>query len=184
MPFASSGDSTICSLPTPKVVEAIGMLLFMPAAALILSVVEIERLELVEHRADDLPRGGRDAAMHDCNFVFKRSLLSELGVELHARLGVVVDELKLAAQQSTRSVGFLDGERENVDHGLAIDVEPARKVVQAANLDGVGRESGSAQSTRAGQTCRGPQELPAVDIHISTPFLPPRYSTREAARRA
>ena len=30
---ASSGDSTMCSLPTPKVVEAIGICLFMPAAA-------------------------------------------------------------------------------------------------------------------------------------------------------
>ena len=118
--------------------------------------------------------------MHDRDLVLKRGLLGELGVELHARLGVVVDQLDLPAQQSARGIGFLDRERQGVDHRLAVDVEPAGKIVQAADLDGVGCESGHGQSARAGQSRRGPEELPAVDIHISTPFSLPRYSTREA----
>ena len=88
--------------------------------------------------------------MHDRDLVLQRRLLGELGIKLHARLGVVVDELERPAEQAARGVGFLDGEGQRVDHRLAIDVEPAREVVQAADLDRVGREGGSAQSARAG----------------------------------
>jgi hypothetical protein len=66
-------------------------------AAFILCVVEIQRLELIEHRTDHLSRSGGNAAMHDRDLVLKRSLLGELGVELHARLGVVIHELELPA---------------------------------------------------------------------------------------
>ena len=33
MPSPSSAEMSLCSLPTPNVVEAIGTLVFMPAAA-------------------------------------------------------------------------------------------------------------------------------------------------------
>ena len=76
------------------------------------------------------------------SLVLKRGLLGELGVTRRCSLGIVIDQLELTAQQSARRVGFLDCEGQGVNHRLAVDVEPARQVVQAASCGSVGSEGG------------------------------------------
>ena len=47
--------------------------------------------------------------MDDRNLVLQRRLLRELRVELHVRLGVVIDQLDLPSEQAAGCVGLLDG---------------------------------------------------------------------------
>src|SRR4029077_14440636 len=148
-------------------------------AAFILGVVEIERLEAIEHRTDDLARGRGDAAMHDGDLVLQRRLLGELGIELHVRLRVVVDELELPPQKSAGCIGLLDCKRQRVHHRLAIDVEPAREVVDAGHADRVFREGRSRKSAGCNGSGGTSQELPAMHAHCATlSVLPRRRQTR------
>ena len=153
-------------------------------AALILGVVEIERLEPVEHRADDLARGRGDAAMHDGDLVLERGLLGELRVELHVRLRVVIDQLDLASDEAARRIRLLDRKRQRIDHGLAVDVEPARQIVDAGDADRLlRRESARGESSGPRRDCRcrarARQELPAIETHSRpppSPWLPIRQA--------
>ena len=138
-------------------------------AAFILRVVEIQRLEAVEHRPDDLARGRGDAAMHDGDLVLQRRLLGELRIELHVRLGVVVDQLDLPAEQAARRVGLLDRKRQRVDHRLAVDVEAAREVVDAGHADRVFRPGGGGIAPAAAAAAVALQEFPAIDVHCASP---------------
>src|SRR5579883_2790789 len=53
MPLHSSGDSTMCSLPTAKVVDAMGILVRMPAAAHCRpDEIRLRRLDLRDGRAE------------------------------------------------------------------------------------------------------------------------------------
>src|SRR3954471_6732516 len=119
-------------------------------ATLILGVVEIQRLELVEHRPDYLARGRGYAAMYDGDLVLQGRLLRELRVELHVGLGVVVDQLDLPAQQTTGGVGLLDGKGQRVDHRLAVDIEAAGEIVDAGDADGI-RRSGAGRKHPGGR---------------------------------
>ena len=77
--------------------------------------------------------------MHDGHLVLQRRLLRELGIELHVRLGVVVDQLDLPSEQAAGRVGLLDRERQRIDHRLAVDVEPAGEIVDARHVDRIVR---------------------------------------------
>src|ERR1700730_291446 len=91
-------------------------------AAFILRIVEIQRLETVEHRPDHFARGRGNAALHDGHLVLERRLLGELRVELHVRLRIVTDQLDLPAKQTAGRIGFLDGKRQCIDHRVSVDV--------------------------------------------------------------
>jgi hypothetical protein len=82
------------------------------------------------------------SAVHHRDLVFERRLLGELRIELHARLRIITDQLDRPAEQTAGRVGLLDGEGQRIDHRLAIDVEPAREVMEAADQDRVRRERG------------------------------------------
>ncbi len=138
-------------------------------AAFILRVVEIQRLEAVEHRPDHLARGGGDAAMHDGNLVLQRRLLRELGIELHVRLRVVVDQLDLPSEQAAGRIGFLDRKRNRVDHRLAVDVETTREIVDAGHVDRVFRPGAGTERAGGGGCGRALQEPSAIDFHCRTP---------------
>ena len=73
--------------------------------------------------------------MDDGDLVLQRRLLRELRVELHVRLGVVIDQLDLPSEQAAGGVGFLDRKRQRIDHRLAIDVEAAGQIVDAGDAD-------------------------------------------------
>ena len=138
-------------------------------AAFILGVVEIQRLEVVEHRPDHLARGRGDAAMHDGDLVLQRRLLRELGVELHVRLGVVVDQLDLPAEQAAGRVGLLDGKRQRVDHRLAVDVEAAREIVDAGDADRIFRPGAGGKHPGGSGGRRTLQKRSAIDLHSRSP---------------
>ena len=123
-------------------------------ATFILRVVEIQRLEAVEHRPDHLARGGGDAAMHDGNLVLQRRLLRELRVELHVRLRVVIDQLDLPSQQAARRIGLFDRQRQRIDHRLAVDVEPAREIVDARDADRIVRPGAGSEHPGSGGSSR------------------------------
>src|SRR6185437_15827243 len=123
-------------------------------AAFVLSVVEIQRLEAVEHGPDDLTRGGGDAAMHDGNLVLERRLLRKLRVELHVRLGVVTDQLDLPSKKAASGVGLFDRERKRIDHRLAVDVQSAREIVEARHANRVLRPGPSRKRAGSGGTGR------------------------------
>jgi hypothetical protein len=138
-------------------------------AALILGVVEIQCLELVEHRPDHLARGRGDAAMHDGDLVLQRRLLRELCVELHVGLSIVVDHLDLPAQQTTRGVGLLDRKGQGVDHRLAVDIEAAGEIVDAGHVDRIFRP-GAGGKHRGGSGSSGTlQKRSAIDPHSPSP---------------
>src|SRR5271163_2278837 len=138
-------------------------------AALVLRVVEIEGLEPVEHRPDDFARSRGYATMHDGRLVFQRRLLRELRVELHARLRIVVDQLDLPAQQSSRRIRLFDRERQGVDHRLAIDVQSTREIVDPDDSDRLLRKRSRRERAGAERNGRGAlQELPTIDIHCAT----------------
>ena len=138
-------------------------------AALILGVVEIERLEAVEHRADHLARGRGDAAMHDGDLVLQRRLLRELRVELHVRLGVVVDQLDLPAEQAAGRVGLLDRKRHRVDHRLAVDIEAAGEIMDAGHADRIFRPGGRGKHAGGSGSSRTLQKPSAIDLHCRSP---------------
>ena len=118
--------------------------------ALVLGVVEVQRLVLVEHRPDHFARRRGDAAVHHRHLVFQRGLLRELRIHLHVRLRVVADQLELLAQQAAGSVLLLDGQRQRIEHRLAVDVEATRQVVDAADADFVGGQRRQRQDQRRG----------------------------------
>ena len=104
-------------------------------AALVEGVVEIERAETAEDRPDRFARGRGDAAMDHVDTVAHGKLLRVLRIELNVRLGIVVDQFDLTAQQAAGGVDFLDRELDGIDHRFAGRGERSRKVVQAAQLD-------------------------------------------------
>ncbi len=71
-------------------------------AAFVLDVVEIQRLEAGQRRADGLARGRRDAGVHHIGIVAGGGLGGVLGIELDGRLRVVVDQLGARAGRRQR----------------------------------------------------------------------------------
>ena len=138
-------------------------------AAFILGIVEIQRLELAEHRPDHLARGRGDAAMHDGDLVLQRRLLRELRVELHVRLGVIVDQLDLPAQQAACRIGFLDGKGQGVDHRLAVDIEAAGEIVDAGHVDRIFRPGAGGKHPGGSGSSRTLQKRSAIDPHSPSP---------------
>ncbi len=92
--------------------------------------------------------------MHDGNLVLQRRLLRKLRVELHVRLRIVVDQLDLPSEQAAGRVGFLDGKRQRIDHRLAVDVEPAREIVDARHADRIFRPGVGNERTGSGDRGR------------------------------
>ena len=93
--------------------------------------------------------------MDDVGPVSGRRLGGVLGVVLDGGLRVVDLELDLLAEQPPRRVQLVDGHAGAIDHGLAVDVEPARLVEDAHELDGVGGlrpadDRGSGERRRGG----------------------------------
>ncbi len=111
---------------------------------------------------------------------FKRRLLRKLGVKLHARLGVVTDQLDLPPDQSAAGVCLFNSQGQCINHGLAIDVETARKIEKARNSDRLFGE-GSGREGASGQRCGSLHECPAIDAHV---WFPPvfRWFGREIRR--
>jgi hypothetical protein len=107
-------------------------------ATLVLRVVEVERVEPLEHRPDGLARRRRDAGVDDGHALLGGGLGGELRVELDVGLRVVADELQLPPQQSAGGVDLLDGVAQAVDHRPAVDVQASRQIVDARHLDDVG----------------------------------------------
>ena len=75
--------------------------------------------------------------MHYGDLFLGRRLGGILGVELDIGLRIVVDQLDLAAEHAARVVDLVDREIHGGDHLLAVDVEPARGVVDAGDLDDI-----------------------------------------------
>jgi len=75
--------------------------------------------------------------VHDRDLLLGRRLGGVLRVELDVRLRIVVDELDLAPQHAARIVDLVDRQVERGDHLLAVDVEAARRVVDAGDLDDI-----------------------------------------------
>ena len=107
-------------------------------AALVLSVVEVQRPGAVEDRPDRLARGGSDAALNDVDLLLQRELLRELRVELHVGLGVVGDDLDGPPEQAAGLVDQLDGVFGGLDHPPALEAEGSGPVEQAPELDRLG----------------------------------------------
>jgi hypothetical protein len=104
-------------------------------AALVEHVVEVEDVGAPEGLADRLARRRRDAAVDDVDLVVARQLLRVLGVERDVGLGVVLDDLDLAAEQAAGGVDLLGRERRREHHRLAVGVEVAGVVEHRAELD-------------------------------------------------
>ena len=124
-------------------------------AAFVLRVVEIERLVAPQDRPDRLARRRGDAAMHHGGPILGRGLGRELRVELDVRLRIVVDQLDRPAEQAAGRVDLLDRETRGGDHRLAVDVEPARGVVDAHDLDRVGAEGRATHHERCRERAGG-----------------------------
>ena len=77
-------------------------------ASLVLGVVEVERVEPLEHRPDGFTRGGRDAGVDDGHALLGGRLGGELRVQLDIGLGVIADELDLTSRQSAGAVDLFD----------------------------------------------------------------------------
>ena len=92
--------------------------------------------------------------MHDGDLVLQRRLLRELRVELHVGLGVVIDQLDLPPEQTTGGVGLFDGQHDRIDHRLAVDVEPAREIVDTRDADRVFREGAGGEHAGGCGRCR------------------------------
>ena len=91
--------------------------------------------------------------MDDGDLVLQRRLLRELRVELHVRLGVVIDQLDLPPEQAAGGVGLLDRKRQRIDHRLAVDVEAAREIVDAGHADRIfGRARGGEHAGGSGSS--------------------------------
>ena len=142
--------------------------------ALVKGVVEVEGLEAGEGRADGLARGGGDPGVDHVGLVPGRRLRRVLGVVLDGRLRVVELEVDLLAEEPPRGVQLVDGHAGAIDHGLAVDVEPARLVEDAHELDGVGGLR-PADDRRGGERRRGGgragEETPAGYGHDGCSFV-------------
>ena len=86
--------------------------------------------------------------MHDGDLVLQRRLLRELRVELHVRLGVVIDQFDLPPEQAAGGVGLLDRKRHRIDHRLAIDVEAAGEIMDARHADRILGQRGRGEHRR------------------------------------
>src|SRR5260221_14033300 len=107
--------------------------------------------------------------MHHGDFVLECRLLRELRVELHVRLGVVIDQFYLFADQAAGSIGFLDGERQSIDHRLAIAVEPAREVVNACDADRIVRKCARTEHPASSGSGRTLYKSSAIRLQCLTP---------------
>ena len=152
-------------------------------AALVLDVVEIERVGLAQRRADRLARGRQDAAVDDVDLVLARQLLGVLRIQRHVRLRVVADVLDLPAEQAAGVVDLLDGQAHGHVDRLAVGVEDAGDVEHGAELDRVFGE-GVADEGRAGQGRGGGcalEDCTSADGHVRSPSVI-RHGSRRAGR--
>ena len=104
-------------------------------AALIEDIVEIERVAAAERLPDRFAGRRGDAGMRRIDLVLTHELLSVFGVERDIRLAVVLLELDLAPEQTAGGVDFLDGQRIRHHDRLAVNVEHAGIILDAAELD-------------------------------------------------
>ncbi|MNT42059.1 hypothetical protein D3C72_1784580 [compost metagenome] len=146
-------------------------------AAFILVVVEVQRAVTIQHGAHHLARGRRDSRMHHGGLVAQGRLLRELRIELHVGLRVIGDEVQLPAQQAAVGIDFFRREAQRVHDRLAIDVQPARQVINGGNIDFffAGGEGACARQARQrggrGGDGGGRQELAAVHAHVGKPLV-------------
>ena len=96
--------------------------------------------------------------MDDRHPVLGRGLGRELGVELDVGLRIVVDQLDRPPEQAARGVDLVHRELEAGDHRLAVDVEPARGVVDAGDLDRIGAERGMTHDGRGSKRRAGGEQ--------------------------
>ena len=96
--------------------------------------------------------------MDDRDLLLGRGLGGVLRVELDVRLRVVVDQLDLAAEHAARGVDLVDRQIQRGDHLLAVDIEAARGVVDAGDLDRIGAERGVAHDGRGSKRRAGGEQ--------------------------
>ena len=148
--------------------------------AFIERVVEVERLEAVEDRADGLAAGAGDAPHDDRDLVLQRKLRRILRIERHVGLGIVNDALDLAAEQAALRVDLLDGHQHDLVHRDAGEIDEAGEVVQAPDQDrivGIGRDGREHGGKRGGACthCCGLHEIApgfcVLDCHRRPPSI-------------
>ena len=159
-------------------------------ATFILRVVEIQRVEALEHRPDRLARSRGDARVHHRHLLLGGRFGGVLRVVLDVRLRIVVDQLQLPPQQPAGGVGFFHRQREHVDHRPTVDVQPAGGIVDAGDLDVVGRVQVADEPWPGGSSGAdggGFENASAVQLGIhelSSRFMELRVLRKPAARCA
>ena len=124
--------------------------------------------------------------MDNGDLLLGRRLGGVLGVELDVGLRVVVDQLDLAAEHAARGVDLVDRQIHRGDHLLAVDIEAARRVVDAGDLDRiVGMQVADDERTghRGGGADGGGLEKPAtIDVHVAPLVLIQKACSKKNAR--
>ena len=123
--------------------------------AFVVGVVEVERLELVQDRPDDLARGAGQPALDHRHLVAQHHLPGVLVVGLHLRLGIVGLDLELLAENAAGGVDLVDGHLGAGPLVLPEELQIAGKIVDRAALDGVGGRCAPGPEIRPGGERRG-----------------------------
>src|SRR5260370_22816384 len=112
--------------------------------------------------------------MHYGGLFLGRRLGGVLGVGLDVGLRIVVDQLDLAAEHAARGVDLVDRQIHRGDHLFAVDIEAARRVVDAGDLDRIlGIQV--ADDERTGHAGAGPYGgWAGKPSSIDVPWPPPR----------
>src|SRR6267143_2662885 len=151
-------------------------------AALVNDVVEVELLVLVDHGAEALARGRRDAAVDDGHLVLEDQLLGELREVRDVRLRVVLDQLELLAEEAALRVDLGDRVLRARDSGQPVDVDPTGLVEQASHRHLVGLRPGGPEPDhrgnhgRAADYRRGPKKAASIELSGHR-VLPPAMTT-------
>jgi hypothetical protein len=102
---------------------------------LIEDVVEVERVGAPECLPDGLARGRGDPGVGDVDLILANELLGVFGVERDVGLAIVLEQLHLAAKQAAGRVDLVNRHRIRHHDRLAVDVEHAGIVLDAAKFD-------------------------------------------------
>src|SRR2546425_1689804 len=151
-------------------------------AALVNDVVEVELLVLVDHGAEALARGRRDAAVDDGHLVLEDQLLGELREVRDVRLRIVLDQLELLAEEAALRVDLGDRVLRARDGGQPVDVDPTGLVEQASHRHLVALRPGGPEPDhrgnhgRAADYRRGPKKAASIELSGHR-VLPPAMTT-------